>query len=55
MWIIVGEDRKTGKTVEVATADNETEKKMILQEEARNYKDLRAVGMTSREPRRRGS
>lgn len=46
MWRIVGEDKTTGKTVEITTADNPTEKVMILREEARNYRNVRAVGMS---------
>jgi hypothetical protein len=42
---ITGIDPATGKRVDVATADNETERDMILKEEARNYEDLQADGM----------
>ncbi len=45
MWRVIGVDRRTGKLVEVSTADNFAEKEMILREEARNYDDLRAVSM----------
>lgn len=46
MWRVIGDDRRTGKTVEVAVADNEAELRIILREEARNYRNLRAIGMS---------
>ena len=45
MWRIVGIDRITKKLVEVTTADNPAEKRIILRQEARHYDDLRAVGL----------
>ncbi len=45
MWRIVGIDRITKKLVEVTTADNPAEKRIILRQEARNYDDLRAVSL----------
>lgn len=46
MWRVVGDDKRTGKTVEVAVADNEAELRIILREESRNYRNVRAVGMS---------
>jgi hypothetical protein len=43
MWRIVGVDKVTMKLVEVTTADNPAEKRIILREERHNYDDLRAV------------
>jgi hypothetical protein len=43
MWRIIGVDKVTMKVVEVTTADNPAERRMILREERRNYDDLRAV------------
>jgi hypothetical protein len=43
MWRIVATDKITGRTVELAIADNPAERRMILREERRNYDDLRAV------------
>ena len=43
MWKIIGICLKTGKRVEVATAENDTERRLILQQEARNYRALVSV------------
>ena len=43
MWRIVATDKITGRTVELAIADNPAERRMILREERHNYDDLRAV------------
>ena len=43
MWKIIGICFKTGRKVEVATAENEAERLMILREEARNYRRLFSV------------
>lgn len=43
MILVVGDDKTSGKPVEVARADNETEAKIILREERRNYRNLRMV------------
>lgn len=45
MWRIIGDDKVTGELVEIATADNPAEKKMILRQEAGNYDDVRAVSL----------
>ena len=43
MWKIIGICLKTGKRVEVATAENDAERRLILQQERRNYRDLVSV------------
>ena len=43
MWKIIGICFKTGKKVDVATADNESERRMILREEVNNYRRLFCV------------
>ena len=43
MWKIIGICLKTGKWVEVATAENAAERRLILQQEARNYRALVSV------------
>ncbi len=43
MWKIIGICLKTGRRVEVATAENDAERRLILQQERRNYKDLVSV------------
>ncbi|MCL5883994.1 MAG: hypothetical protein M1377_01335 [Deltaproteobacteria bacterium] len=40
---IIGTDKVTNRLVDVAIADNDTEKRMILREERKNYYDLRAI------------
>ena len=45
MFRIVGVDKVTNRLVDVAIADNDAEKRMILREEHHNYDDLRAVPM----------
>ncbi|HQT97781.1 MAG TPA: hypothetical protein PK416_07880 [Thermodesulfobacteriota bacterium] len=43
MWKIIGICLKTGRRVEVATAENDAERRLILQQEARNYRALVSV------------
>lgn len=43
MWKIIGICLKTGLRVEVATAENDAERRLILQQERRNYRDLVSV------------
>ena len=43
MWKIIGICLKTGKRVEVATAENPAEREMILREERKNYRRLFSV------------
>ena len=43
MWKIIGICLKTGKRVDVATAENEAERAMILSEERKNYRRLFSV------------
>ena len=43
MWKIIGICLKAGKRVEVATAENDAERRLILQQERRNYRDLVSV------------
>jgi len=43
MWEIFGIDLKTGKRVKVAVAENPAERRLILQQEARNYRALVSV------------
>lgn len=43
IYRIVGVDKITNRLVDVAIADNDAEKRMILREERRNYYDLRAI------------
>lgn len=43
MWEIFGIDLKTGKRVKVATAENNAERQLILQQERCNYRELVSV------------
>ena len=43
MWRIVGVDKITKKTVDIATADNIAEKRIIMRQEYKNYDCLNAV------------
>jgi len=43
MFRIVGYDKVTDELVDVAVADNSTERDIILRQEANNYYELRAV------------
>jgi hypothetical protein len=43
MWRIIANDKITGRTIELAIADNPAERRMILRQERHNYDDLRAV------------
>ena len=43
MYRIIGTDKVTMRLVDVTTADNEAEKRMILRQEAKNYYNLQAI------------